>query len=171
MTQSERRQEPNGVGGPWVTMAVFCEKVLREKDEVLSLVRVVDRFEVIVPNGTMGMVVTTMVVGLKPGDFRGGGTFRIVHTDDAGQVYPGPSDEVTFPNALEGTQIEVNFRIGVVVSGVHRFDVEFNERTIGRAWLLIEVVRPSQEPETGSGFAPEGGPTTAPRTPSETAGR
>lgn len=33
-------------GGPYVTMAVFCEKILEEKDGLLSVIRVVDRINI-----------------------------------------------------------------------------------------------------------------------------
>ncbi|MGH9740926.1 MAG: hypothetical protein ACRD51_01105, partial [Candidatus Acidiferrum sp.] len=33
-------------GGPYLQMACFCEKVLNEKDGVLSIIRVIDRLTV-----------------------------------------------------------------------------------------------------------------------------
>src|SRR5229473_2012951 len=33
-------------GGPWLQAAVFCEKVLFEKDGPVSLIRMVDRFNI-----------------------------------------------------------------------------------------------------------------------------
>jgi hypothetical protein len=35
--------EEMDLGGPWLQAAVFCEKVLIERDGVVSLVRVIDR--------------------------------------------------------------------------------------------------------------------------------
>jgi len=34
---------PKNSEGPFVAFAVFCEKALQEKDNVLTLIRVVDR--------------------------------------------------------------------------------------------------------------------------------
>ena len=37
---------PLGVGGPYLSVAVLCEKVLREADGVSSIIRIVDRITV-----------------------------------------------------------------------------------------------------------------------------
>jgi hypothetical protein len=60
-------------GGPYLSCAFFCEKVLREQDGVLSAIRIVDRWNVTGP--TQDMVPTViqafLVVLFKSGIFRG----------------------------------------------------------------------------------------------------
>jgi hypothetical protein len=59
-------------GGPYLTAAFLCEKVLREQDGVLSFVRVVDRWNIIGPTQSMApaMIQTTLVVLFKSGTLR-----------------------------------------------------------------------------------------------------
>jgi hypothetical protein len=43
MSQPERTILVSETEGPYLAAAVFCEKVLQEKDSVYTLVRIVDR--------------------------------------------------------------------------------------------------------------------------------
>jgi hypothetical protein len=60
-------------GGPYLASAFFCEKVLREQDGVLSVIRIVDRWNIQGP--TQDMVPTViqafLVVLFKSGIYRG----------------------------------------------------------------------------------------------------
>lgn len=60
-------------GGPYLASAFFCEKVLREQDGVLSIVRIVDRWNIQGP--TQEMVPTViqafLVILFKSGTYRG----------------------------------------------------------------------------------------------------
>ena len=44
-------------GGPYLTAAFFCERVLREQDGVLSAIRIVDRWNINGPTPTMAPTV------------------------------------------------------------------------------------------------------------------
>jgi hypothetical protein len=56
-------------GGPYLVAACFCDKVLREADGVLSLIRVVDRWNIVGTTPTMSPTVVqgTLVVLFKSG--------------------------------------------------------------------------------------------------------
>ncbi len=60
-------------GGPFLAAAFFCEKVLREQDGVLSVIRIVDRWTVNGPTPQMlpTVIQATLVVMLKSGIYRG----------------------------------------------------------------------------------------------------
>jgi hypothetical protein len=60
-------------GGPYLTAAFFCDKVLREQDGVLSAIRIVDRWNVNGATDTMPTTVlqTTLVIAMKSGVYRG----------------------------------------------------------------------------------------------------
>lgn len=62
-------------GGPYLTAAYFCERVLREQDGVLSTIRIVDRWTVNGPTEAMPLTViqASIVVLLKSGLYRGTG--------------------------------------------------------------------------------------------------
>lgn len=56
-------------GGPYLVAASFCDKVLQEADGVLSLIRLVDRWNIVGPTATMSPTVIqgTLVVLFKSG--------------------------------------------------------------------------------------------------------
>ena len=68
-------------GGPYLAAAFLCEKVLREGDNVLSAVRIVDRWNI---NGTTetltgpAVIQATMVIMFKSGIYRGNAQLTIV---------------------------------------------------------------------------------------------
>ena len=68
---------------PHLHLATFCTQALIEKDEVMSLIRIVDRF--IIP-GTekkmvAGVIQTTAVISLKSGEARGKRTLTLITRD------------------------------------------------------------------------------------------
>ncbi len=70
--------------GPYLELAVLCERVLEERDGVLSLVRLVDRLEVTVPGpagaagpAALAPVQLFAVVGFKSGQARGRHQLRL----------------------------------------------------------------------------------------------
>ena len=80
-TESQAGSTPTG---PYVSAAVFAEKILVERDGTKSLIRVIDR----VTRATVGPQPpdtmepfdwqATLFVSLKPGQARGGMSFRII---------------------------------------------------------------------------------------------
>jgi len=73
-----------GDPGPYLELAVLCERVLEERDGVLSLVRLVDRLEVTVPGpagaagpAALAPVQLFAVVGFKSGQARGRHQLRL----------------------------------------------------------------------------------------------
>jgi hypothetical protein len=59
-------------GGPYLTAAFFCEKVLQERDGVTSFIRLIDRWNIVGPTPTMNPTVlpTTLVVLFRSGMLR-----------------------------------------------------------------------------------------------------
>jgi len=60
-------------GGPYLSCAFFCDRVLQEHDQVLSAIRIVDRWTVNGAADTMPTTVlqTTLVIAMKSGIYRG----------------------------------------------------------------------------------------------------
>src|SRR6266540_5841503 len=69
--------------GPYVQAALFCEKILREQDGAISIIRVIDRIThtVQAPDAPESLPPLTyplqMIVMLKPGDATGRQTFSL----------------------------------------------------------------------------------------------
>jgi hypothetical protein len=68
-------------GGPYLNAAFFCEKVLQEKDGVLSPIRIVDRWNITGPTETLtvpAVIQASLVVMFRSGTYRGNGQLTIV---------------------------------------------------------------------------------------------
>ena len=63
----------NALGGPFICTALFCEKILKESDGVMTVVRIIDRFDVRGNTDEMQKIELnfTILLSIKSGDFRG----------------------------------------------------------------------------------------------------
>ncbi len=138
------------VGGPYLTSATFCERVLEEKDGVNSLIRMADRYELRgepAPPDRTGAIQTFFVVTIKSGDFAGEAllSVRLISPSGADAV-----DAVRTPITLKGAEHGVNVRILLTVpvreTGLFWADVELDGRLLTRTPLRIEYRPPSPEP-------------------------
>ena len=77
-------------GGQYISIAVFCEKLLQEADGGMSLIRVFDRYSVPEPSETIPVVTIplTLVLLMRSGIFRGPVTVKIVGHSPSGQELP-----------------------------------------------------------------------------------
>jgi hypothetical protein len=68
-------------GGPYLTAAFFCEKVLQESDGVLSAIRIVDRWNVTGTTDTLAgpaVIQASLLLMFKSGIYRGNAQVTIV---------------------------------------------------------------------------------------------
>lgn len=131
--------------GPYVNVAVFCEKALQEADGVLSLIRIVDTINVqtVGPDAPdqlpEGMNIdTTLVVVLKPGDAKGNQSLRIILEHPSGERHDGPQMSVPFAGAPNsGVNVLVPLKMGIQDIGLYWADVFVNDRLVTRVPLEI----------------------------------
>jgi len=73
-------------GGPYLTAAFFCERVLQEQDGVTSFIRLIDRWNVVGPTPTMNtqVIPTTLVILLRSGIHRGSSLLTITPVSPSG---------------------------------------------------------------------------------------
>jgi hypothetical protein len=66
-------------GGPYLTGAFFCDKLLTERDGVMSAIRIVDKWQVNGPTEVMPTTIlqTNLAIFLKSGIYRGNGQLSI----------------------------------------------------------------------------------------------
>ncbi len=125
---------------PYLSMAIFCEKVLRETDNVMSVIRVIDRFNVL--GGTAEMAPTplqfTVLISFKSGFMRGKQMLAIRPKSPNKEDLP----QMSFPMLFEGDEdrgsaliAQMNFV--ATQEGVYWFDVHFNEELITRMPLRV----------------------------------
>ena len=125
-------------GGPYVQVAAVCERVLNEKDGVLSLIRIVDRFVVPVPTPAPGAetpavtINAFLVVALKSGFYEGKGTLRIVPTSPSGKQQPELSSGILLEGQDRGMNVVLQLQFVTREEGLHWFDVFFENQLLTR---------------------------------------
>lgn len=137
------------IGGPFVSVATLCERVLEEKDGVLSLIRVVDRFSVetfgggtapaemlsrLVPQATLALI-------LKSGGYRGTMkvTVRVRRPNGEYAAQPKIEAPAVFDGDEQGVAMILTMPLPVWESGLHWVDVEADGRLLTRVPLRVEV--------------------------------
>jgi len=133
--------------GPYVSLAAVCEKVLQERDGVLTLVRVVDRVMLMptaqdapaeLPEG--GKVGATLVLALKSGDARGRHPVVITSEAPTGVTSPPQRVDVTFEGEERGVNLILNVQLEAI-EGLHWFVVSVNDQELTRIPLRIMYQR------------------------------
>jgi hypothetical protein len=144
--------------GPYLTAACLCERVLEEKDGVLSAIRIVDRIMLqgVAPPGVemppMPPVPIMLValVTLKNGSARGSRRLSLQPIAPSGFKLPGPS----VPLLLEGDDDRgVNVRLVIQFQaqeeGLYWFDVLLDDELLTRMPLRVvyQVVTTNVPPQ------------------------
>jgi hypothetical protein len=113
---------------PYVNVACICEKVLQEKDNVLSAIRLVDTYYLqpppLMPEGITGAVDLSALVLLKSGDVTGKSELGIQIRAPSGRVIELPEKWPVLLNGGEhGVNFVMKFTMPVREFGLHWFDV------------------------------------------------
>jgi hypothetical protein len=129
--------------GPYIALAVFCEKVLQEADGVLSLIRVVDRVQV-TASGTgdlpdelpLQQIPMTLVVSLRSGDARGRHPIHLDVELPSGQTLERRSVDVMFEGEDRGANVILN--IGLEAQeGVYWIAISCHDQELTRVPLRV----------------------------------
>jgi len=125
---------------PYLAMAILCERVLREADGVISVIRVFDRSMVTGPTEEMPPtnIPLTLVISFKSGFMRGKGVVRLNPKSPSGKDLPG----LQFPVLFEGDDdrgIAIVATLGFLVQeeGLYWFDVLVQEEVVTRIPLRV----------------------------------
>src|SRR5712664_3848369 len=115
--------------GPYLVLATFCERVLQEKDGVLSIIRVIDRMTVNASGPAApekmpaGQINFPLVICLKSGFAKGKYNLKLVPNTPSGKQL----GETTVGVLLEGDDRGVNVILNVQViaqeEGLYWFDL------------------------------------------------
>jgi uncharacterized protein DUF6941 len=124
-----------------LSMAIFCEKVLREADNVLSIIRVVDRLNVFGPTPEMAIVQPVpliILVVFKSGFLRGKQKVVIRPISPTGK----DMSEMSFPMLFEGDDergnaLMANLNMALTEEGLFWFDVYLNDEMVTRMPLRV----------------------------------
>ena len=145
---------------PYVTAALICERVIQEKDEVLSAIRIVDSVEIRIqttPNtktqGVVPGVQLTGLISIKSGPFKGKGVISIDGESPSGKVQRLADFPVDLKGDENGQNVILNIAIASQEDGLHWFNVRFNDSFLTRIPLklvrvLEQVAQDSQTNES-----------------------
>jgi hypothetical protein len=133
----------DSIGGPFLQAATFCEKVLQEKDGVVSAIRLVDRFTLsssaegapdLMPAINVGI---SILIAFKSGDAKGKWELKVRPVAPSGQELPGFVGPVHFEGDERGAVVVIQYGLAAKEEGIYWFDVMLNEKLITKMPLRI----------------------------------
>jgi uncharacterized protein DUF6941 len=138
---------PSETGGPWLQMAVICEKVLQEQDGVLSVIRVIDRVNVtaqgIATPEEMPPTNLTFpaVITLKSGFCRGRYDLKIVPITPSGKSLKENIVSVQLDGEDRGMNILINLVFQANEEGLYWFEIYVQNQLLTRMPLRVVYQR------------------------------
>ena len=139
-------------GGPWLATAILCEKVLEDKDGVLSVIRIVDRFFFTVagPSAPQKMppspIQLTALLSFKSGFAKGSFTVKLVPTTPSHVRMPEHSVPILLEGDDRGANVIINLGMMIKEDGLYWFDVLLDDRLVTRMPLRVVYQRLSMTP-------------------------
>lgn len=136
---------------PYVTAALLCERVIQEKDESLTIVRIADRLQYRLegqglPAGSKPMVNIQGLVGIKSGPVTGDHEIKIYVEKPSGERKEALNLPVKLMGKDQGQNIILNLGIGVDQDGLYWLEVVFDGEVLTRCPLMITPL-PTGTPE------------------------
>ncbi len=132
--------------GPHLVMAVLCEKVLHERDGVLSIIRVIDQLTqtAVGPEAPEQMPPfiadnLTMIVTIKADQARGRYGVKIRPEAPGGIQLPPIEQAITISNGPGGVNLVIPMALPISAEGVYWFDVFLTAPTAQPDRLLTRV--------------------------------
>jgi hypothetical protein len=124
--------------GPYLSAAVLCERVLEEKDGVVTLVRLIDRLLIAsqgpeapptLPPTAISLIA---VIWLRSGEARGSHTLKVRPELPSGQSLDAPQVTVHLEGEERGTRSVFNLNLVAEQEGLYWFDVLFDDNLLTR---------------------------------------
>jgi hypothetical protein len=153
--------------GPYVSLAVFCDRAIQERDGTVSIIRIIDTITTTISVETTGgqslpplhgAIPTNVhcIVGLKAGTARGRHTLKLVGVSpsgkSAGEFVETP---ILFPEKNEaGVQVIGNVLILATEPGTYWFSVLLDEVPLTRMPLRIAYQYQQLQPAASVPEAP-----------------
>jgi hypothetical protein len=149
LTREEGKMD---TGGPYLNAALLCEKVLQEKDGVLSVIRVIDRVTVMAvssgvpaPDSLPPSIVSfSMVVILKSGLYKGTMPIKLSINSPSGTLVGESSVDVFFEGDDRGINLISPSQFQVREDGLYWVDVACGPQLLTRVPLRVIYQRMNQ---------------------------
>lgn len=128
--------------GPYLQVAVLCERILEEKDGVLSPIRIIDQITLATPpaaGSEPSRHVIWALLSFKAGQSQGTHTIKLIPPPDLGMKTTEVSAEIELARGVNGVNIMVPLGItpGAAKEGEHWFDVVLDEHIVTRTPLRV----------------------------------
>ena len=129
--------------GPFLTAALFCERVLQEKDGVLSAIRIIDRLTHTItgPDAPDEMpsfqVQISILISFKSGDAKGRQELTVTPSSPSGKTLPGLSVPILFEGDERGANVNIGYAFKAEEEGLYWFGVILNGKEFTRIPLRI----------------------------------
>lgn len=133
--------------GPYVQLAAFCERILREADGVFSLIRVVDVINHVEnrpdapPEMPLVRYPLTLVISLKSGTARGRREISITPEKPSGERLETISRSIRLEGEGKGANIVSRIDIPYELEGLYWFHVAFDGELLTRVPLELRYSR------------------------------
>jgi len=133
--------------GPYLGMAILCERVLQEKDNVLSAIRIVDKIiqTAIGPDSLEMMPPVTInlfaIISFKSGASGGKYNFKLVPTTPSNEKMQEYSIPLVLEKNGKSANVIINLNLLVKEEGLYWFDVSLNDEFVTKIPLHIEYQR------------------------------
>jgi hypothetical protein len=140
---------------PWVAAAAICQGLLEEKDNVLSIIRMVDVFNLPKPPGWDGKTNLQLpligIVALRSGDAKGTRAVRIYGVSPKGKRQKLLDMKAEFLGGNTGVNIKLNMMFGFKSEGTHWLDIYVDKWLATR--IPVSIVFQSEMPPNGESGA------------------
>jgi hypothetical protein len=129
--------------GPFVAMAVFCQRVDRQPDGTVDVIGVIDGVHLSPEHAAdpdaPPVVRLLGVISIRAGDLRGRVALGLAAHFPDGAVGATLSRHVELSDRVPGATITVPLELEAREPGVHWFDVTCDGRLLTRVPLVVEI--------------------------------
>jgi hypothetical protein len=151
MATRRRPTERDDPQGPWVQLAAFCDQVIIDKTDTLTLVRVIDQITLGRPRGRKQdarrrLWIGALAVGLRAGEVYGTGEITLVMVNPTGKRATIGQLSVTFDDAVRAMNIAQRVQLQFRTEGLYWLDVSYAGRLLTRMPLSVRY-QPAPAPE------------------------
>jgi hypothetical protein len=139
---------PDSLKLPTVRCAAICEKVLIEKDEAISVIRIFDRvgiefLEAVAGSQAVALVECSLLLSLFKGQAEGKAHTVGLHirAPSGGMLGQRQTYPVAFPDEADeaAANITIRLRVAISESGVYWFQITFDDAPITQIPLRAEI--------------------------------
>lgn len=134
-------------------VAIICEKVLREPDEVTTLVRVVDLFTI--PSDPKAVIQLALWIQIKitaDDDSKHSLSLEFVRPNGERENTPVITDTVLSPSLTPNLPHRIlmaqgNMTVGSLVPGLYAYEVLFDGRVVAKTQFVVIAATPEETPD------------------------